>query len=304
MPRTSSASSTTHPCGLRAPAWMRGRWPVTTNFGACCHPYLVCLSHVCMRTGSKRLLTVFASQGRLNKEVARLATQLEDALQIFNIQSSLHMNEQLVLVSNAQVRLLSHADDADHVSALLLARTGGIERGVAELIHRGVTERGTLKLFGREEVDLLEEIGPEAQWPVAVNREPVMRYRAELRQTGRLVVVRRFPRADDRFRAAVELSERIWHPYIVQTLGISRPDPTQAFIVRDHADINGQQLLEYTNALDGVERTTQLLQWVNMTFALTAASRYKSRSYRYRVARSLSGRPCCAEERCVAMGSR
>ena len=59
--------------------------------------------------------------------------------------------------------------------------------------------------------------------------------------------------------------------------------------MRDHADINGasvlqafllssgdnmpstgQQLLEYTNALDGVERTTQLLQWVNMTFALTA----------------------------------
>ena len=54
------------------------------------------------------------------------------------------MTEQLVLVSNAQVRLLSHADDADHVSALLLARTGGIERGVAELIHRGVTERGTV----------------------------------------------------------------------------------------------------------------------------------------------------------------
>lgn len=67
-----------------------------------------------------------------------------------------------------------------------------------------------MKLFGREDIDLLDEIGPELQWP-SLDQEPVVRYRAELRETGGVVIVRKYPRADHRFRAAVELSKQIWY---------------------------------------------------------------------------------------------
>ena len=68
-----------------------------------------------------------------------------------------------------------------------------------------------LKLYGREDIDLLEELGPEPQWPPPEeNERPVVRYRAQLRQTGSAVVVRRFPCADQRFSAAVAISKKIW----------------------------------------------------------------------------------------------
>ena len=68
-----------------------------------------------------------------------------------------------------------------------------------------------MKLFGREDVDLVEELGPEMRWPTpCCEEDPVIRYRARLRPNGSAVVVRRFARSDERFDAAVALAKQIW----------------------------------------------------------------------------------------------
>ncbi|TFK91060.1 hypothetical protein K466DRAFT_563161 [Polyporus arcularius HHB13444] len=211
------------------------------------------------RQGRKSLFSVMRSSGRIDEDIARLNTTLEDAVRLFNMQNSLCANAQLSLISDAQSRLLTHADDVDRVGALLLSRTRIVEAGVTELVRRDVTVDGTLKLFGREDIDLLEELEPEVPWPDA-DETRVMRYRAELRQSGSIVVIRRFPRNDDRFRRAVEVSKRIWHPYIVQTLGVSRPDPHQAFIVQDGTGMNGAKLLVHLRKLRGLDKLNYVIE--------------------------------------------
>ncbi|RPD56453.1 hypothetical protein L227DRAFT_508624 [Lentinus tigrinus ALCF2SS1-6] len=197
------------------------------------------------RQARKSLFSVMLSNGRKDDDIARLATKLEDAVRLFNIQASLQASAHLSLLTTTQSRLLTHADDADRVGALILSRTRVVEAGVTELVQRGLMEDGTLKLFGREDIDLLDDLGPEVQWPAtsgSSDEGPVKRYRAQLRQSGSVVVVRMFPRNNSWFRGAVELSKRIWHPYIVQTIGVSRPDPYQAFIVQDGIGMNGSSV--------------------------------------------------------------
>ncbi len=63
------------------------------------------------------------------------------------MQNSLRSNAQLSLISDAQSRLLTHADDVDRVGAILLSRTRIVEAGVAELVRRDVTVDGTVSLF-------------------------------------------------------------------------------------------------------------------------------------------------------------
>ena len=60
-------------------------------------------------------------------------------------------------------------------------------------------------------MDLIEELGPEPKWPSLKSTEqPVVRYVARIRQTENLVVVRRFPGVDDRFRSAVDKAKKVW----------------------------------------------------------------------------------------------
>ena len=72
-----------------------------------------------------------------------------------------------------------------------------------------------MKLYGREDIDLIEELGPEQPRHTDDPEQPVVRYRALIRQTGHPVVVRKFPQGDQRFRRAVELSKRVWYDQII-----------------------------------------------------------------------------------------
>ena len=69
-----------------------------------------------------------------------------------------------------------------------------------------------MRLFGREDLELLEELDPES--PVGESGESAVRYKARLRFGDRgLVTVRRFPRPDDKFHHEVEVGRDIWYVF-------------------------------------------------------------------------------------------
>ncbi|RPD71404.1 hypothetical protein L226DRAFT_468627 [Lentinus tigrinus ALCF2SS1-7] len=98
------------------------------------------------RQARKSLFSVMLSNGRKDDDIARLATKLEDAVRLFNIQATLQASAHLSLLATTQSRLLTHADDADRVGALILSRTRVVEAGVTELVQRGLTEDGTVSV--------------------------------------------------------------------------------------------------------------------------------------------------------------
>ena len=65
-----------------------------------------------------------------------------------------------------------------------------------------------MRLFGREDLALLEELGPES--PTDETGNCPVRYRARMRATGNRVIIRRFPQANERFRAAVDMAKKVW----------------------------------------------------------------------------------------------
>ncbi len=66
-----------------------------------------------------------------------------------------------------------------------------------------------MRLFGRDDLELIEELDPES--PVDASGAQPVRYKARLRSDNSLVVVRRFPRLDARFRDEVEVGKSIWY---------------------------------------------------------------------------------------------
>ena len=65
-----------------------------------------------------------------------------------------------------------------------------------------------MRLYGREDLVLIEELGPES--PIDDTGECPVRYRARVRATGNGVIVRRFPQANEQFRAAVDTAKKVW----------------------------------------------------------------------------------------------
>ncbi|KAI0690933.1 hypothetical protein C8T65DRAFT_763795 [Cerioporus squamosus] len=97
------------------------------------------------RQGRKKLFALMLAHGRKAEEIGRLTTQLEDAVRLFNIQASVYAKAQLSLITDAQSRLLNHADDADRVGAIILSHTRIVEAGVTELVQRDATADGTTR---------------------------------------------------------------------------------------------------------------------------------------------------------------
>ena len=67
-----------------------------------------------------------------------------------------------------------------------------------------------MRLYARDEVELVEEIGTENMAAVEPGEEPVVQFRARLCQTGRNVTVRRFSQPGSKFKDAVATAKKIW----------------------------------------------------------------------------------------------
>lgn len=69
-----------------------------------------------------------------------------------------------------------------------------------------------MRLYGRDELELIDELGPDP--PDAVNAEgsvqPSTRFLARVCATGRDVTIRRYSRPDPSFKDAVSMAKKIW----------------------------------------------------------------------------------------------
>ncbi len=70
-----------------------------------------------------------------------------------------------------------------------------------------------MRLYARDEVELVEELGSE-NTEVEPGEEPVVQFSARLWQTGRSLTVRRFARPGKRFRDAVATAKKIWYALV------------------------------------------------------------------------------------------
>ena len=66
-----------------------------------------------------------------------------------------------------------------------------------------------MRLYSRDEVELVEELGTEST-EVEPGEEPVVQFSARLCQTGRNVTVRRFSQPGRKFKDAIATAKKIW----------------------------------------------------------------------------------------------
>ncbi|KAI0697301.1 hypothetical protein C8T65DRAFT_582800 [Cerioporus squamosus] len=192
------------------------------------------IEDVMSRPRKKNWLSVLRHMNDYKAELAELEKELDQALKAFHVQGSIITDYQLSNVRRTQVELLGRAEDAQRVDSELLRRVRDTETHVNKLIDQGAnsaTHDGTMRLFARDDLELIEELDPES--PIDASGERPARYKAKIRSDGRLVVVRRFPHLDDRFRDEVKVGKSIWHPNVAHPIGYSKLDPYTAFIVVD-----------------------------------------------------------------------
>ncbi|TBU53411.1 hypothetical protein BD310DRAFT_981142 [Dichomitus squalens] len=210
------------------------------------------------------------------KEVKTLNGQLDDAFRVFDIQSSIHANQQILTLLQCTEHLLQHAENAEHTQAALLYGNRRIHAGVKEILQRvrvDATHDGTLRLYGREDLELVEELETE-NTGVMPGEQPVTRFRARICETGREVTVRRFPRPGRKFRDAIDTVKKIWHPNVVHAIGYSREDPEIAFIV--NSGVYTHTFNELGKTFHGIDK---LLWTVNSTKQILAGLMYLKSVY-------------------------
>ncbi|TFK82513.1 hypothetical protein K466DRAFT_666468, partial [Polyporus arcularius HHB13444] len=185
---------------------------------------------VMSRPKKKKLISVVWYSKKYKAELKKLTKELDRALEKFQVQGAVRIDLQLNHVMRAQGDLQQRGDDAERVRSELLRHARNNDASLVGLRHQLADTAqydGTMRLFGRDDIELIEliEKGPLEQ--------PGQRYKARLRNSGGLVVVRHFSRPDARFRKEVESAKSIWHPHMLNSIGFSRPDPHMAFIVDD-----------------------------------------------------------------------
>ncbi|RPD71417.1 hypothetical protein L226DRAFT_468657 [Lentinus tigrinus ALCF2SS1-7] len=187
-----------------------------------------------LRARDKNYLQRLWHKSEYEDQLTSLTKELEEAVETFQIQGSIRTEDQLCSVRRTQVVLLQHADDARRVDSELLRYFRNTETRLVQLsnqVANNATYDGTMRLFGRDDLELIEELDPES--PIEESGERPVRYKARLRSSGSLVVVQRFPRSDDKFRDEVNIGKSIWHPNVAHPIGYSKSDPHTAFIVID-----------------------------------------------------------------------
>ncbi|KAI0650948.1 hypothetical protein C8Q79DRAFT_1007159 [Trametes meyenii] len=206
---------------------------------------------------------VLLRKDKLKKEAEELNVQLDDAFRLFTAQSAIATEQALVQSNAMQGQLLRHAEDAEHVSAELLNRTGQLVRLMQSVSIS--TSEGGMALFWKEELDFERDINSDSP-----GKHCAARWQASIRKTGQVVFVKTYRRQDDAFWAVIERSKQMMHPHIMQILGYSRQNSEHAFMVLE-AGAGHQPFAKYAQNLHGVEKYT----WtVDLTKQLQSAFEY------------------------------
>ncbi|KAI0677763.1 hypothetical protein C8Q78DRAFT_109133 [Trametes maxima] len=202
---------------------------------------------------------------KLKKEAEDLDKKLDDAISLFTVQSAIATEQALVQSNAVQGQLLRHAEDAEHVSAELLNRTGQLVTLMQSVSIN--TNDGGMTLFWKEELDFERDLNSDIP---GTNR--ATRWQAHIRKTGQAVFVKTYRRQDDAFRAVIERSKQMMHPHIMQILGYSRQSSEHAFMVLE-AGAEHQPFAKYAQGVHGVEKykwTVDLTKQLQSAFAYMA----------------------------------
>ncbi|KAH9884953.1 hypothetical protein C8Q73DRAFT_660513 [Cubamyces lactineus] len=186
------------------------------------------------RKREKILLIV--RKDKVKQQVAELHRRLDDACRLFGIQSSIAVEGRLDQIATTQIDLVQHAENSTRVADTMLKRQNSIKQEVAQMNENIITlMRSVTMVFSKEEISLVRELDPSqeaATYEEGVpESERIVRWQARIRSTKESVIVAKFPRRDERFRAAIELSKKTMHPHVAQILGFSRSDCEHAFVV-------------------------------------------------------------------------
>ncbi|KAI0355515.1 hypothetical protein OH77DRAFT_332602 [Trametes cingulata] len=223
------------------------------------------------RRTTKNVLKFWLHKDTLKKEAADLNREFDDALALFGIQDSIVAQDERGQILAAQTHLLQEAESSRRVSEHILHCTSETSRKVdrlddnlAEVLRfvsisaLGRDEDGTM-LLRQEDIVLTREIDVSADTMDDFLKEPVVQYQARIRKTGQSVIVKKFPRQNEDFRAAVRRSKQVMHPHIAQILAYSSPDSPHAFVVID-GGAEQRPFEECFQSLHGVQKYLRVLE--------------------------------------------
>ncbi|CDO77241.1 hypothetical protein BN946_scf184747.g54 [Trametes cinnabarina] len=186
------------------------------------------------RTKRREFFKALLDRSKFRDEVEKLNTRLNDAFNLFEIQSALAIHGEVSQISQAAQRLIEHAENTERSTVTVNHKLEGIDGKMVALMRAvGVTDQGMMVLY-KEDLSL----GPEVKSPAIADycvpkEERIVQWQARIRRDQRSVIVAKFPRADARFRAAIELSKQTMHPQIAPIIGYSAPDSNFTFILLD-----------------------------------------------------------------------
>ncbi|OBZ69075.1 hypothetical protein A0H81_10881 [Grifola frondosa] len=190
------------------------------------------------RQSKKSVWKRLTACNRIEDDVARMTNKLEDAVKVFHIQSSISVDHH---VSSMHIKLTRHIENSERRDTLLIQNGAWVIRQGQEVLsalgHVSSLQPsydGILRLYGRDDI-ILDEVTHDIKGTNNSEGGNVVLYRARIRASNQVVIVKRFPAGDVRYQAEIEACKKYWHPNIVQTLGFLRHDTHHAFIVK-HAD--------------------------------------------------------------------
>ncbi|KAI0771069.1 hypothetical protein BD413DRAFT_476745 [Trametes elegans] len=210
---------------------------------------------------------------KISKEVEKLAEQLDDALQLFQVRPVPEFHLCLMIARpcsripvffDAQSQTLIRINhELAGSSETRAADTERSENIFAEVRAIG----GTLTtLAGR--LESVVEVDKVCDDVMDVDPEPraVQRYRGRLRTDGTALIVKRFEKQDTVFQEEVDLLKRLWHPNILEFRGYS-PDPDVAFIAFNMACHAGS-FESLSRVVHGVDKLLWVIDAVSTAAAL------------------------------------
>ncbi|KAJ8483019.1 hypothetical protein ONZ51_g4981 [Trametes cubensis] len=219
------------------------------------------IENLMKRQSKKReKILLIVRKDKVKQQVAELNRRLDDAFRLFGVQSSIAVEGRLEQIATTQVELVQHTENSARVSGAILKRQDSIKQGLAQIDDHLITlMRSVTMIFSKEEISLVRELDLSQEAAVYEDSVPeserIVRWQARIRSTKESVVVAKFPRRDERFRAAIELSKSTMHPHVAQILGYSRPDCEHAFVVLE--GLQDQRPLEdFIKSVHGIKKYT------------------------------------------------
>ncbi|KAI0364592.1 hypothetical protein BV20DRAFT_1057084 [Pilatotrama ljubarskyi] len=234
------------------------------------------------RRTTKNFFKFLLHKDKWMKEAQDLSTLLDDAFRLFQVQDSIVAQQERGQIAAAQMHLVQEVESSRRITESVWSRTGEISGKVDRLDDKmvelmrcvrmntlGRDEDGTM-ILRQEDVVLVREIDVSADAMDDDLGERVVQYQARIRKTGQPVIVKKFPRQNEDFRAAVQRSKRVMHPHIAQILAYSSPDCPHAFVVID----GGTEQKPFEDCFRALHGVKKYLQVIDIGKQLYSAFRY------------------------------